>query len=215
MCTSAGTGASTLSMSQMPWWIDWKCQRYSPVFMSIATIELENRFWPPRSDPSCEELLPRALPNVQYTSPSSGSIAGCIHGVAPPVCHELPSQVSLPSSPGPGAPQKNHTTSPLLASSARAAHRLLSCVPQYSTPSWCVTATFSMLPKPVICLSQTTAPVAWSSAMIQLPLPWVNTRPSPTATPRRGRPPRVWTYFHFVTPVLPSTAKTLPNADSM
>jgi hypothetical protein len=50
--TSARTGAITLSMSQMPWWIDWKCQRYLPVERSIATSELENRFWPPRLDPS-------------------------------------------------------------------------------------------------------------------------------------------------------------------
>jgi hypothetical protein len=39
-------------MSQMPWWMDWKCQRYWPVDMSSATIELENRFIPPRWEPS-------------------------------------------------------------------------------------------------------------------------------------------------------------------
>jgi hypothetical protein len=65
MRTSTRTGAITLSMSQMPWWMDWKCQRYAPVRMSIATIELENRFRPPRCEPSCDERLPRALPNVQ------------------------------------------------------------------------------------------------------------------------------------------------------
>ncbi len=76
-------------------------------------------------------------------------------------------------------------------------------------------ATFSMLPYPLICFSQTTAPVAWSSAITQLPLPWVKTLPSPTATPRRVTVPRVWVYSHLVCPVRPSTAKTLPSADSM
>jgi hypothetical protein len=54
-----------LSMSQMSWCTDWKCHRYAPVARSSATIELANRFWPPRREPSCEELKPRALPNVQ------------------------------------------------------------------------------------------------------------------------------------------------------
>jgi hypothetical protein len=37
--TSTRTSAITLSMSQMPWWMDWKCQRYWPVLRSIATME--------------------------------------------------------------------------------------------------------------------------------------------------------------------------------
>src|SRR5437763_14397205 len=83
--TSASTGAITLSMSQMLWCTDWKCHLYAPVFRSIATIELENRLSPGRSEPSCDDLQPRALPNVQYTDFSTGSIAGWIHGEAPPV----------------------------------------------------------------------------------------------------------------------------------
>jgi hypothetical protein len=31
--------------------MDWKCHRYSPVSMSMATIALENRFIPARSEP--------------------------------------------------------------------------------------------------------------------------------------------------------------------
>ena len=51
-------------MSQMSWWIDWKCHLYSPLFKSSATIELANRFCPGRDEPFCDEP-PHTLPKVQ------------------------------------------------------------------------------------------------------------------------------------------------------
>ena len=45
-------------------------------------------------------------------------MAGWTHGTAPPDCHEVPAQVSLPYSPGPGQLQNVHTIAPVAASSA-------------------------------------------------------------------------------------------------
>src|SRR4051812_44719928 len=48
MCTSARTGAITLSMSQMPWWMDWKCQL-------LAGLHVD------RDDRAGEQVLAAAL----------------------------------------------------------------------------------------------------------------------------------------------------------
>src|SRR5436190_135970 len=69
-------------MSQMPWWIDWKCHLYSPVSRSMATIELENRLSPARCEPSCEDRLPPALPTVREDHPLADRYAAAGQGTA-------------------------------------------------------------------------------------------------------------------------------------
>ena len=135
--TSTSTGDMTLSMSQMSWWIDWKCHLYAPVFRSSATIELANRFSPPRVEPFCDE--PRAhvaegpVDDARARDRSPGESTAwrrpCLPGVAAP-------GVVAESRRGRGTPKKCHSMSPLVASSDSAAPRLPSLVPMYSRLSW-------------------------------------------------------------------------------
>ena len=126
----------TLSMSQMSWWIDWKCQRYSPVRRSSATIELANRFCPPRASRPARSAAARVA-----EGPVDQPELGVDRRMDPRrragrVCQESPSQVSLPNSPGRGVPQKCQSTSPLVASSDERRAAVAVVGAEYSTPSW-------------------------------------------------------------------------------
>ena len=121
--------------------------------------------------------------------------------------------------PGRGTPQKCQSTSPLVASSASAAPRLPSLVPMYS--SAVVVDDGDLLDvadsrsSTWYCFSTTTAPVSWSSAMSAV----VVGHGEDEAVRRRRRRGGSCCRGSGRTPLggagAPSTAMTLPSADSM
>src|SRR3954453_7389340 len=121
----------------MSWCTCWKCQRYFPVFASMATIEDVKRLSPLRSWPAKSG---EALPVEKYRRPRFGSTEGVCQIGAPPCFHDSPvdGHVSCPTCPGPGTVKKRQSTFPVCASSAVRRPRILNSppeIPLYTRPS--------------------------------------------------------------------------------